>query len=96
VGRSIREIYCYEVLSETHLNIPYVEAGFLPNTWVDISETLNLKLKALQCYESQIRPAPDLRSLETVKALAGLRGAQMGVSAAEAFILIRKLETKSN
>lgn len=91
IGRYIREIYAYEVLSETHLNIPYVEQGFLPNTWVDISDTLSTKLQAVECFKSQIRPAPDLRSLETVDALARFRGAQMGAAAAEAFVLVRAL-----
>lgn len=91
-GRGIREVYCYETQSETHWNIPYVEAGFLPNCWVDISETLEAKLEALACYESQIRPAPDARSLEALKALAVWRGSQIGVAAAEAFVAVRLLK----
>lgn len=91
-GRGIREIYCYETQSETHWNIPYVEAGFLPNCWVDISATLETKLEALACYESQIRPAPDARSIEAVKALAVWRGSQVGVTAAEAFVAVRLLK----
>jgi len=91
IGRSIRAVYAYEVLSETHLNIPYVEQGFMPNTWVDISDTLETKLQAAGCFKSQLRPAPDLRSLETVDALARFRGAQMGAAAAEAFLLVRAL-----
>ena len=56
-------MYCYEVQSETHWNAPYLEAGFLPNTWVDITAHLETKLRALACYESRLRPMPDARSL---------------------------------
>lgn len=91
VGRRIREIYCYEVLSETHWNIPYVEPGFLPIAWVDISAHLETKLRALACYRSQIRPSPDTRSIEAVRALAVLRGHQVGTAAAEGFVAVRLL-----
>jgi LmbE family N-acetylglucosaminyl deacetylase len=91
-GRNIRAVYCYEVQSETHWNAPYLEAGFTPNTWVDISAHLDTKLRALGCYESQVRPAPDARSLEAVRALAVWRGSQQSMAAAEAFIAIRLLD----
>lgn len=89
LGRGIREVYCYEVQSETHWNIPYVEAGFLPTHFVDITAQLDTKLRALACYDSQIRPAPDARSVDAIRALATWRGAQVGVGAAEAFVTVR-------
>lgn len=91
-GRKIRAVYCYEVQSETHWNAPYIEAGFVPNTWVDISDHLETKLRALACYATQVRPAPDARSLEAVRALAVWRGSQQGMAAAEAFVCLRLLE----
>jgi LmbE family N-acetylglucosaminyl deacetylase len=90
-GRAIREVYCYEVQSETHWNAPYLEPGFLPTTFVDVSETLETKLRALACYESQVRPRPDSRSIDAVRALAVWRGSQIGVAAAEAFVTVRTL-----
>jgi N-acetylglucosamine malate deacetylase 1 len=92
LGRRIREIYCYEVPSETHLNIPYVEQGFSPSCWVDISNHVKIKLRALACYESQIRPSPDARSISAAEALATWRGAQIGTAAAEAFVTVRILK----
>jgi len=92
VGRRIREIYCYEVASETHWNVPYVEQGFLPSCWVDISDHLDTKLRALACYKSQIRPSPDARSAEAIRALATWRGTQVGVPSAEAFVTVRILK----
>ena len=90
-GRKIKNVYCYEVQSETHWNAPYLEASFTPNTWVDISAHLDTKLRALSCYASQIRPAPDARSLDAVRALAVWRGSQQGMAAAEAFVAVRTL-----
>jgi LmbE family N-acetylglucosaminyl deacetylase len=92
VGRKIAAVYCYEVQSETHWNAPYLEAGFVPNTWVDIGAHVETKLRALACYASQIRPAPDARSLDAVRALAVWRGSQQGMTAAEAFVCVRRLE----
>jgi LmbE family N-acetylglucosaminyl deacetylase len=92
IGRGIREIYCYEVQSETHWNVPYVEGGFLPTHFVDISRTLERKLEALACYKTQTSPGPAARSLEAVKALAVWRGSLMGMRAAEAFVTVRTLD----
>lgn len=91
-GFNVKEVYAYEVPSETHWNAPYLEPGFLPNVWIDISQTLEAKLAALRCYKSQMKEFPDVRSVEAVEALAKLRGSQMSMRAAEAFVLIRKLE----
>lgn len=90
-GRSIREVYCYEVPTETHLNIPYVEQAFVPNVWIDISEHVETKMKALAAFKSQLQPAPMPRSLEALKAFTAWRGSQIGVRAAEAFVLVRML-----
>lgn len=91
LGHGIREVYTYEVPSETHLNFAYVEQGFLPNRWVDVSDFIDLKMEALACFESQLQPHPAARSLEALKALAVWRGSQIGVHAAEAFVTVRQL-----
>ena len=91
VGRNIQGIYAYETLSETHWNPPYLEAGFIPNTYVDISADLETKLRALACYESQLLAFPHARSLEAIEHQARWRGAQVGMEAAEAFVTIRSL-----
>ena len=91
IGRTVKAVYCYEVQSETHWNAPYLEAGFTPNSWVDISAFLETKLRALGCYESQIRPPPDARSIDAVRALAVWRGSQQHMGAAEAFVCVRQL-----
>lgn len=90
VGRRIKTVLCYEVQSETHWSAPYVEPGFSPNVWVELSEDqLRSKLEALECYVSQLLPFPQARSVQAVSHLARWRGSQQGVSAAEAFVLIK-------
>jgi LmbE family N-acetylglucosaminyl deacetylase len=58
---------------------------FHPNVYVDISAHLETKLKAHACHKSQLRPAPHHGSLENLKRLARLRGAEVSLEAAEAF-----------
>jgi N-acetylglucosamine malate deacetylase 1 len=91
LGQRVKEVYAYETLSETHWNPPYLEPSFTPNHFVDISDTLELKMKALNCYASQIQPEPHFRSLRAIEALATLRGSQVSMAAAEGFVLIRRL-----
>ena len=74
VGRNIREIYAYEVLSETAWNAGGIEPGFVPNVWIDIAATLQTKLRALAAYQSQLRPFPDARSVEAAEAFVLVRG----------------------
>lgn len=90
-GRNIEAIYCYEVQSETHWNFPYVEAGFLPNHWVDITDYLDQKIEALKMYKSQVRDSPDARSIEAIRSLAVWRGSLQGMHAAESFVTVRTL-----
>ena len=63
----------------------------MPNSFEDISETLELKIKALEAYESEMREWPHARSIKAVEHLARWRGASVGVEAAEAFMLIREI-----
>lgn len=88
----VKRIYSYETLSETGINLPSENYSFIPNVFEDITDYLEDKKTALGLFKSQVHPFPDLRSLETVEALAKYRGATINVNAAEAFMLIR--ETK--
>lgn len=64
---------------------------FKPNVYVDISDCLDLKLKAHSCHVSQLRPPPHHGSLENLERLSRLRGAEVSVEAAEAFACHRLL-----
>jgi LmbE family N-acetylglucosaminyl deacetylase len=88
---SPRRVYAYETLSETNWNAPFLTPPFIPNHFVDITSTLHLKLEAMACYRSQLRDPPHERSLAALQALATLRGATVGLPAAEGFVTIRTL-----
>jgi LmbE family N-acetylglucosaminyl deacetylase len=88
-GHPVKTILSYEVASSTEWQLPRSCNGFLPNWYVDISLTMNLKLSSLAKYKYEMRKWPHPRSLEAVEHLARWRGATVGVDAAEAFMLGR-------
>lgn len=87
----LKGIYTFETLSSTEWGDFVNNQCFTPNYFVNISSTLDKKLLALKCYDDEMRPFPHARSYEAVKKIAGLRGAQNGFEAAEAFCVIRQL-----
>ena len=89
---TIKTIYTYETISETDFGIDPRYISFKPNTFVDISNFLEEKLKLIEIYKSEINEYPFPRSIEAIKALSKIRGAQMGVKAAEAFCLLKHRE----
>ena len=64
---------------------------FHPNFYVDITDHLETKLKAVSCYKSQVRPRLHHASLENIEWLARVRGREVSVEAAEAFMVHRLL-----
>lgn len=90
-GCPVAEVYAFEVLSATEWRFAPDES-FVPNVFVDVTRFLDSKLAALRAYEGEMRPFPHPRSLEGVRALATLRGAESGFAAAEAFKLFRRVE----
>jgi LmbE family N-acetylglucosaminyl deacetylase len=91
----VEQVLCYEVASSTEWGPSFPEWAFLPNVFVDISATLETKVEAFKAYretfESELRPFPHPRSPEVVRINAQHRGVSVGMQAAEAFILVRKL-----
>ena len=85
-SKKLKKVIAYETLSET--NLDFYSERFKPNVYVDISDTLDTKLQALEKYKSQLQKENQPRSLEVIKALAILRGAHIGVKYAEAFMLL--------
>ena len=88
-GEKAVTILSFEVLSSTEYTTANSLPPFLPNLYVDISDFLDKKQKALQAYASEMRPWPHPRSHEAVEHLAKLRGCECGVDAAEAVMLCR-------
>lgn len=88
---SVKQIYCYETLSETEW-APYQGINpFHPNVFVDISVEIDAKLKAMEFFKSQLKEFPHPRSIEALTALAKLRGSTINSPSAEAFELVRAI-----
>ena len=87
-GSSVREILTFEVMSSTEWGSVGL-APFLPNLFVDISAYMAIKVRALQAYALEMRPAPHSRSMEHLNYLAQHHGHCVGVAVAEAFMVMR-------
>lgn len=87
---SVSDVLAFEVPSSTEWSFQRFGA-FSPNVFVDISDTLELKLRAIACYESEGRAFPHPRSAEALAAIAKRWGSVAGCASAEAFELIRSI-----
>jgi len=88
---SVREIYTFETPSSTEWNFNGKNNVFYPNVFVDIEDTIDDKLKAMACYQTELREYPHPRSLEALKIIASRWGTVVGKKYVEAFELIRKV-----
>lgn len=86
------EIRTFEVASATDYGHSSITKEFTPNLYVDISETWQTKLAALKEYGVEMRQSPHTRSIEGLENLAKYRGFQVGLTYAEAFEIIRKVD----
>lgn len=89
---SLAAIYAYETLSETDWNTPSVDNAFIPTLFVDITDEIDIKLKAMECHSSQLYEYPHPRSLDAMRALGMHRGSTVCKKYAEAFMVIREVK----
>ncbi|MCP5105635.1 MAG: PIG-L family deacetylase [bacterium] len=85
-GETVKEIYSFEVLSSTEWNFPL---SFSPDCFWDIGGTVDLKVKAMEKYVSELRDYPHPRSLKGIRLNAETWGMKTGLNYAEAFKLVR-------
>jgi LmbE family N-acetylglucosaminyl deacetylase len=90
-GCPVKSVFAYETLSETEWGAPYAGNAFIPTHFVNIADTFDIKIAAMECYASQLRVFPNPRSEGGMRALAMLRGATVGCGKAEAFVTIRTI-----
>jgi len=83
----IKAIYSFYTSSSTEWGYP---RDFVPDTWVDISMYLDTKLKAMKCYETELKDYPHPRSLKALKYRAHSEGTKCLMESAEAFMTIRR------
>ena len=91
-NNSVKSLFFFEVPSSTEWRIDAKSKMFNPNWFEDISSFKNKKFKALKAYSLELRKWPHPRSIKGVESLVSWRGATVGVDAAEAFILGRKIK----
>ena len=91
-GHSVRLLLAFEVMSSTEWQPPGSNFVFQPNWFEDVVKTFDFKIKALDCYQSEMREWPHPRSLNNIKNLAQYRGSMVGCEFAEAFMLLRIIQ----
>ncbi|MBU0469185.1 MAG: PIG-L family deacetylase [Candidatus Omnitrophica bacterium] len=85
------DIYSFEIPSSTDYGDFSLKNAFVPNTYFDIKDEIELKLSALKEYKTEMRDYPHTRSIEGINLLAKYRGLKVGLEFAEAFQLVRKV-----
>jgi LmbE family N-acetylglucosaminyl deacetylase len=84
--KPLKAFYFMEVPSSTDWAFPVDGQQFRPDTYIEIGEEgLGKKIEALYAYEGVMRPYPHPRSDEAIRALAVLRGSQVGRNLCEGF-----------
>tara|TARA_B110000014_G_scaffold56853_1_gene38393 strand:- start:198 stop:842 length:645 start_codon:yes stop_codon:yes gene_type:complete len=78
----IKKIFSYEIPGPT-------KDPFKPNYYENIKKELDLKIKAMKCYKSEIEKFPHPRSIEMINVNSLNRGMEAGLPAAEAFQAIK-------
>jgi LmbE family N-acetylglucosaminyl deacetylase len=91
-GGCVRCVYAYEVPSSTEWSFQRFAPHFRPSVFFDIAGTLEVKIAAMQIYESEARDFPHPRSPQALKAIAHRWGSVAGLHAAEAFELVREIK----
>jgi N-acetylglucosamine malate deacetylase 1 len=88
-GFCVNEIYSFETPSATHWQSQSMSNFFNPNYFIDVSDFMEKKVRALQCYDDEMRNYPHARSYNAINSLAEFRGSIVGVRCAEAFCIER-------
>jgi LmbE family N-acetylglucosaminyl deacetylase len=84
--KPLKAFYFMEISSSTDWAFPVDGQQFRPNTFIEIGEIgLIKKLEALHAYKGVMRQYPHPRSDEVIRALAILRGSQVGRNLCEGF-----------
>jgi len=78
----------FEILSSTEWNYPL---SFSPDTFFDISDTMNLKIEAMKKYNSELCEYPHPRSLEGLELNAKYQGMRVGKKYVEPKLCNRNL-----
>jgi LmbE family N-acetylglucosaminyl deacetylase len=81
----------FETPSSTEWAWPLPGTSLQPNLFVDITDTIDVKIAAMECYETELRDYPHPRSARALRERAAHWGSQVGRLAAEPFRVLREL-----
>lgn len=87
ISEWVQDFYCFYTSSSTEWGVP---RNFIPDTWVDISEELEDKIKAFEKYHSEVREYPHPRSSNSLRYQSYFWGNQCCMQAAEVLMTIRR------
>lgn len=88
----LRRFAVFETPSSTEWAWPMNDTSLQPNHFVDVTGTLDIKIAAMECYETELRDYPHPRSTRALRERAAFWGSQVGRLAAEPFRILRDLE----
>ena len=86
-SRLVKNVLCYEQVPLPRITTTYPVANY----YIDITDTIDFKIKGCQAHESQINKFMEhgFDMLDNVKTLAKFRGNQCGLKYAEAFNILK-------
>lgn len=91
----VKRIYAFETPSSSEWNYNYLEP-FTPNVYFDITDTMEAKVQAMACYNTESTMYPHPRSPEGLRSLGRFRGTNVGYEMAEGFMLLRETVDRKN
>lgn len=80
-----------EILSETNF---CPDMKFCPQFYVDISQYLDEKIRLIKVYQNEMGEHPFPRSIESIKALATIRGSESNCIYAESFAVVKMFDSQ--
>jgi LmbE family N-acetylglucosaminyl deacetylase len=87
----VRKFAVFETPSSTEWAWPLPGTALRPNLFVDVTDTLETKIAAMECYETELRDYPHPRSSRALGERAAYWGSHIGRPAAEPFAVLREV-----
>jgi LmbE family N-acetylglucosaminyl deacetylase len=84
-------VAAFETPSSTEWAWPMSDGMFKPNLFVDVTATIDVKVAAVECYESELRDYPHPRSARALRERAAVWGSVVGRPAVEPFLILREI-----
>jgi len=85
------DIYSFFVPSSTDWNEVSPLKSFTPNVFIEVSDTIKIKLDSLSMYDSEMRPYPHSRSIRSIEVFSQYWGNRVCRESCEPFVLIRTI-----